>query len=79
MRRELCGFRRQPQKYDLDLKASTPRYCQMLCLSRFGSGGELEDAVDEGFAFNQQREELVSVQAAPAFLGGLGQFEHHGQ
>ena len=51
----------------------------MLCLRNPGSGGGLEDAVDEGLAFDQQREELVSVEAAPAFLGGLGQFEHHRQ
>ena len=51
----------------------------MLCLSPLGSGGELADAVDEGLAFDQQLEELVSVEAAPAFLGGLGQLEHHVQ
>lgn len=53
-------------------------YCQMLCC-KIVSGGVLHDPVNEEFSLEERNDVLVTVEAAPAFLGGVSQFEHHGQ
>ena len=43
------------------------------------SGGVLHDSVNEEFSLEKGNDVLVTVEAAPAFLGGVSQFEHHRQ
>ena len=52
--------------------------CQMSC-SKNVSGGVLHDSVNEEFSLEKGNDVLVTVEAAPAFLGGVSQFEHHRQ
>jgi hypothetical protein len=43
------------------------------------SGGFLQFSVDKNPSLEKEDQLLMPVEPSPAFLGGLGQFEHHGQ
>ena len=47
----------------------------MLCFEL--SGGVLLDSVNEDFSLQERKDVLMTVEAVPAFLGCMSQFEHH--
>jgi len=49
------------------------------CVLRGGSGGFLQDSVDEFLSLKQGKDLLVAVETAPTFLGTLDELEHHRQ
>jgi hypothetical protein len=46
---------------------------------RDGSGGFLQDSIDEGFPLQEMVNLFVTVESFPVLLGSLSQLEHHGQ